>query len=55
MDGDQVQLGHTLKWHVDLFFPDTREDLSPQLAQIDDMAAGLELAIKLYGQLIGGG
>src|SRR4051794_37795562 len=22
MAGDQVQLGHTLKWHIDLFYPD---------------------------------
>ncbi|MBY0512776.1 MAG: hypothetical protein K2P78_02575 [Gemmataceae bacterium] len=54
MYGDQVQLGHTLKWHIDLFCPDTGEDLSPQLAKIDGIAAGLELAINLYGPLIGG-
>ncbi len=55
MFGDQVQLGHTLRCHVDLFRPDTGEDLSPQLAKVDRIAAGLELAVRLYGHLVGAG
>jgi hypothetical protein len=53
MVGDEVQLGGTLKWHIDLFCPDTGEDLSPQLAKIDRIANGLELAVRLYGHLVG--
>jgi hypothetical protein len=53
MFGEQVQLGGTLKWHIDLFCPDTGEDLSLQFAKIDRIASGLELAVRLYGHLIG--
>lgn len=53
MVGEQVQLGGTLKWHIDLFCPDTGDDLSPQLAKIDRIARGLESAVHLYGHLIG--
>ena len=52
MYGEQVQLGQTLKWHIDLFCPDTGEDLSPQFVKIDGIAAGLELAVRLYGELV---
>ena len=53
MFGEEVQLGGTLKWHIDLFCPDTGEDLSPQLAKIDRIASGLERAVRLYGHLLG--
>ena len=53
MYGEQVQLGNTLKWQIDLFYPDTEKDLTPQLARIADIAKGLELAVNLYGYLIG--
>jgi hypothetical protein len=54
MVGDQVQLGGTLKWHIDLFCPGAGEDLSPQFAKIDGIASDLELAVGLYGHLVGG-
>jgi hypothetical protein len=52
--GDHVQLGGTLKWHIDLFCPNTGKDLSPQFVTIEGIASGLELAVRLYGHLVGG-
>ncbi|WP_406698502.1 hypothetical protein V5E97_06430 [Singulisphaera sp. Ch08] len=51
--GEQTQLGETLRWHIDLFCPDTGDDLSPQLARVAELAKGLELAIRLYGSRLG--
>jgi hypothetical protein len=53
MVGEQVQLGGTLKWHIDVFCPDTGADLSPQLAKLDRIASELELAVGVYGHLVG--
>ena len=45
----QIQLGHTLRWHIDLFCPAVGNDLSPQLAQVEAIAKTLETAIQVYG------
>ena len=50
--GETVQLGQTLRWHLDLFCANVSEDLTPQFAQVQDIAKGLELAMKIYGDLI---
>jgi hypothetical protein len=54
MVGDNVQLGSPLRWHIDLFCPDTGEDLAPQLTKVAGIAEGLELAVRLYGHLLRG-
>lgn len=51
MVGEQVQLGETLQWHIDLFCPGTGDDLSPQLARVARIADALELSLRLYGHL----
>jgi len=50
--GDTVQLGHTLRWHIDLFCPKTDADLSAQLTLVQSIAQDLEVAIRLYGNLL---
>jgi hypothetical protein len=50
--GPQVQLGQSLQFDVDLFCPDTGEDLSRVLKRVNDIAAGLELAIAMYDQML---
>ena len=45
----QIQLGHTLRWHIDLFCSTVGDDLSPQLEQVDAIARTLETAIQVYG------
>ncbi|STQ91129.1 hypothetical protein [Iodobacter fluviatilis] len=45
----QVQIGHTLRWHLDLFCSNTAADLSPQLQQVERVAQTLEAAIQVYG------
>lgn len=49
---DGVQLGHTLRWHIDLFCAGTGNDLAPQFALVDGIASDLEMAIKVYGAAI---
>lgn len=48
----QVQLGSSLRWQIDLFFQNVTDDLSLQLAQIDQMSQTLETAIEIYGHLL---
>ena len=48
-----VQLGHTLRWQVDLFFPGVGSDLSPQLRVVDEMGAMLELMTRCYASALG--
>ena len=50
--GESVQLGGTLRWHIDLFCPNVTENLAPQWAQVKEIANGLELAINIYGHLV---
>lgn len=50
--GELVQLGHTLRWHIDLFCSNVTEDLAPQLSQVQEIANGLRLAIEIYGHLL---
>jgi hypothetical protein len=50
--GDSIQLGHTLRWHIDLFCPNSGADLSPELAQIQEIAAALNTAVDVYGALL---
>ena len=49
--GESVQLGNTLRWHIDLFCSNVTEDLSPQLAQVHELANGLRMAVDIYGHL----
>ena len=48
----QTQLGHSLRWHIDLFCADVGDELSPQLAQVDAIASTLEAAIQVYGHAL---
>jgi len=48
----QIQLGHTLRWQIDLFCPGTTADLSPQLQQVAEIASTLESAIQIYGNAL---
>jgi hypothetical protein len=51
--GDQVQLGKTLGFQIDLFFPEA-PPLEAALQKVDALADGLEGAWKLYGPLLEG-
>ena len=44
----QVQLGHTLRWHIDLFCTNAGDDLTPQLEHVEAVAKSLETAIQVY-------
>jgi hypothetical protein len=50
--GDNIQLGHTLRWHIDLFCPNSGADLSPELAHIQEIASLLKTAVGIYGELL---
>jgi hypothetical protein len=50
--GDQVQLGDTLRFHLDIFCPKVDEDLAPTLARVRELADGLKLAIELYDRML---
>jgi hypothetical protein len=50
--GEKVQLGHTLRWHIDLFCPNSGADLSPELAQIQEIASTLKAAVDVHGALL---
>jgi hypothetical protein len=50
--GDQVQLGLSLRFHLDIFCPGTGEDLAPVLARVQKIADGLNLAIDLYDRML---
>jgi len=50
--GQNIQLGHTLRWHIDLFCPNSGADLSPELAQIHEIATTLSAAVDIYGPLL---
>ena len=46
--GETVQLGHTLRFHIDIFLPDATSELAPILAKIAHLAGFLNLSLKLY-------
>ena len=48
----QTQLGHSLRWHIDLFCAGIGDELSPQLEQVDAIASTLETAIRVYGHAL---
>lgn len=50
----QVQLGHTLRWHIDLFCAQVDSDLSLQLEQVGTIARELEMAMRIYGHTLAG-
>ena len=50
--GPQVQFGRPLRFHVDVFCPDTGKDLSPVLKRVNEIATGLELAAALYDRML---
>lgn len=52
--GEQIQLGNTLRFHIDLFLPNTSEDLEPVLLKIAELAQFLNLCINLYEDVIFG-
>ena len=43
-----MQLGHTLHFHIDLFFIVGRKGLAPVLLKMAQMAAELNLALSIY-------
>jgi len=47
--GGVVQIGRTLRFHIDLFWLDAGEDLAPILERIASLASALVLASDLYG------
>jgi hypothetical protein len=49
--GDQVQLGKTLGFQIDLFFP-AAPPMAEALKKVETLAQALEDAIKLYGKLL---
>jgi hypothetical protein len=50
--GDQVQLGATLRFHLDIFCPGVGGDIGPALAHARELADGLSLAIELYDRML---
>jgi hypothetical protein len=50
----QVQHGHTLCWHIDLFCDGIGSDLSPVLEQVETLARTLEIAMKVYATALAG-
>jgi len=50
--GEQIQLGHTLRFHIDLFCPSIGRDITPVLAKIEHLADFLNQGIDLYKEAI---
>lgn len=50
--GESVQLGHSLRFSIDLFCQDMGDDLSPVFIIVDSMTKFLDLAINLYSSLL---
>ena len=46
--GDTIQLGHTLRFHIDLFCQTDGDDLTPVLSSVERLGRALNLAIDLY-------
>ena len=46
--GGVIQLGHTLRLHIDLFCQSDGDDLRPVLAAVERIGRNLNLAIDLY-------
>lgn len=49
---DSVQLGSTLRFQIDLFWPRAGRDLAPALERIQELADGLTLATELYDKAL---
>lgn len=52
MAGQTVQLGHTLRFHIDLFCVANGKDLSPVLAAVQELADDLEAAMRIYQKVL---
>jgi hypothetical protein len=50
--GELVQLGSSLRFHLDVFCAGVGEDLGPQFQHIQKLADGLVLAIDLYERML---
>jgi len=50
--GDVIQLGHTLRFHVDLFCQTDGDDLAPVLSTVEKLGRNLNLAIDLYSRAL---
>ena len=50
--GDLIQLGHTLRFHMDLFCASDGDNLEPVLAAVESVGRDLNLAIDLYQRVI---
>jgi hypothetical protein len=50
--GEQVQLGETLRFHIDLFLPDRGRDLGPHLDKVSSIAKDLQRASELYDGML---
>jgi hypothetical protein len=46
--GERSQSGNTLRFHLDLFYPDSSGDLEPILAKVRQIGQGLKSAIEIY-------
>ncbi len=46
--GTVIQVGHSLRFHIDLFCQDVDNDLGPVLATVQEMAEFLSFATNLY-------
>lgn len=50
--GQTVQLGHTLRFHIDLFCIARGDDLAPVLATVQKLADDLRDTIKIYQSVL---
>jgi hypothetical protein len=50
----KMQLGNTLKFHLDLFCPDSNGEIEPILARVEQMGRNLKMAIEIYRNAIYG-
>lgn len=50
--GHTVQLGHTLRFHIDLFCIAKGDDLSPVLAAVQELADDLTSSMQMYQRVL---
>jgi hypothetical protein len=50
--GERVQLGESLRFHIDLFLPGAGSDLGPHLDTVNGIADDLRLVSELYDKML---
>ena len=50
--GDRIQLGNSLRFHLDLFCPNSSGALQPILAKVEQIERTLKMAIEIYRSAI---